>query len=44
MVTIETSAGVKAEVPGGCDPRTARYLLGRNPLQRDVIWHDLKRS
>jgi L-alanine-DL-glutamate epimerase-like enolase superfamily enzyme len=44
ILTIETSAGVKGEVPGGCDPRTARYLLGRNPLQRDVIWHDLKRS
>jgi L-alanine-DL-glutamate epimerase-like enolase superfamily enzyme len=44
ILTVETDAGVKGEVPGGCDDRAARYLLGRNPLERDVIWHDLKRS
>ena len=44
ILTIETDAGVSAEVPGGVDERTAQYLIGRNPLERDVIWHDLKRS
>ncbi len=44
ILAIETDAGVKAETPGGVDGRTAQYLLGRNPLERDVIWHDLKRS
>ncbi|MGH2350924.1 MAG: enolase C-terminal domain-like protein [Chloroflexota bacterium] len=44
ILTIETDAGVKGEAPGGIDARAAAYLLGRNPLERDVIWHDLKRS
>lgn len=44
ILTIETDAGVKGEVPGAVDQRAAQYLLGRNPLERDVIWHDLKRS
>ena len=44
ILTIETDAGVKGEVPGAIDARAAQYLLGRNPLERDKIWHDLKRS
>jgi L-alanine-DL-glutamate epimerase-like enolase superfamily enzyme len=44
ILTVETDAGVKGEVPGGIDARSAQYLLGRNPLHRDSIWHDLKRS
>lgn len=44
ILTIETDAGVKGEVPGGIDARTARYILGRDPLQKEIIWHDLKRS
>jgi hypothetical protein len=44
ILTIETDAGVKGEVPGGIDAGAAQYLLGRNPLERDKIWHDLKRS
>jgi L-alanine-DL-glutamate epimerase-like enolase superfamily enzyme len=44
ILTIETSAGVKGSVPGGIDGRTAQYLLGRNPLDREIIWHDLKRA
>jgi L-alanine-DL-glutamate epimerase-like enolase superfamily enzyme len=44
ILTVETDAGVRGEVPGGIDARSAEYLIGRNPLQRDVIWHDLKRS
>lgn len=44
ILTIETSEGIRGEVPGSIDARTARYLLGRNPFQREIIWHDLKRS
>ena len=44
VLTIETDAGITGEVPGDIDARTARYLLGRDPLQREIIWHDLKRS
>ena len=44
ILTIETSTGIRGEVPGGIDARTARYLLGRNPMQREIIWHDLKRA
>ena len=44
FLTIETSAGVSGTAPGGIDARTAQYLLGRNPLDREIIWHDLKRS
>jgi L-alanine-DL-glutamate epimerase-like enolase superfamily enzyme len=44
ILTVETDAGVAGEVPGDCDARAARYLLHRNPLQRDAIWHDLKRA
>src|SRR3954452_31525 len=44
ILTIETNAGVTGETPGDVDARAARYLLGRNPLQREIIWHDLKRA
>ena len=44
ILTIETTAGVSGQVLGGIDERSARYLLGRNPLDREIIWHDLKRS
>ena len=44
VLTIETSAGVNGQVLGGIDERSAHYLLGRNPLDREIIWHDLKRS
>ena len=44
ILSIETDAGVSGTVPGGIDPRTAQYLLGRNPLDREIIWHDLKRA
>ncbi len=44
ILTIETDAGVSGQAPGGVDARIARYLLGRNPLQREIIWHDLKRA
>lgn len=44
ILTIETSAGISGQTPGGVDERAARYLLGRNPMQRESIWHDLKRA
>jgi L-alanine-DL-glutamate epimerase-like enolase superfamily enzyme len=44
ILTIETNVGVTGETPGSVDARTAGYLLGRDPLQREIIWHDLKRA
>ena len=44
ILRIETDAGIAGEVPGDVDGRTAQYLIGRDPLQREIIWHDLKRS
>jgi L-alanine-DL-glutamate epimerase-like enolase superfamily enzyme len=44
ILTIETNVGVTGEAPGSVDARSAGYLLGRNPLQREIIWHDLKRA
>ena len=44
VLRIETNDGVAGETIGGVDARSARYLLGRNPLDREIIWHDLKRS
>ena len=43
ILTVETNVGVRGEVPGGVDARTAHYLLGRNPLDRQIFWNDLKR-
>lgn len=43
ILTVETDAGVRAELPGSIDAETAQYLLGKNALERDTIWHDLKR-
>ena len=44
ILTVHTDAGITGEVPGGIDARSAQYLLGRNPLERETIWHDLKRA
>ena len=44
LLTIETSVGISGIASGGVDSRPAQYLLGRNPLDREIIWHDLKRS
>jgi L-alanine-DL-glutamate epimerase-like enolase superfamily enzyme len=43
ILTIETATGVRGVTPGSVDAATARYLLGRDALERDAIWHDLKR-
>ncbi len=39
---VETDAGVTGEAPGAIDPRSARYLVGRDALGRERIWQDLK--
>lgn len=44
ILCIETNEGVSGVTPGNIDAPSARYLLGRNPLDRETIWHDLKRS
>jgi L-alanine-DL-glutamate epimerase-like enolase superfamily enzyme len=44
ILTVETSEGLVGETPGDVDARAARYLLGRDALQREIIWHDLKRA
>ena len=43
ILTVETDAGIRGEVPGSIDAAAASYLLGRDALQRQRIWHDLKR-
>lgn len=50
VFTIETSEGVTGEYVGGSAiaytqvGMCAQYLLGRNPLERELIWNDLKRA
>lgn len=44
ILTIETNGGISGQTPGSIDERAARYLLGRNPMQREILWHDLKRA
>ena len=50
VVAIETDAGVTGEYAGGDGPSLAQvgmfagYLLGRNPLERELIHNDVKRA
>ncbi len=50
VFTIETDAGVTGEYVGGMAVSytqvgmVAQYLLGKNPLERELIWNDLKRA
>ncbi len=50
VFTIETDAGVTGEYAGGMSVSytqvgmVAQYLLGKNPLERELIWNDLKRA
>jgi L-alanine-DL-glutamate epimerase-like enolase superfamily enzyme len=50
VTAIETDAGVTGEYAGGDGPSLAQiasfahYLLGRNPLERELIHNDLKRA
>ncbi len=50
VFTIETDAGVTGEYAGGMSVSyaqvgmVANYLIGKNPLERELIWNDLKRA
>ena len=44
ILSVETDGGVVGETQGAVDARTAGYLVGRDPLQREMIWQDLKRA
>jgi L-alanine-DL-glutamate epimerase-like enolase superfamily enzyme len=50
VFTIETEAGITGEYVGGVGvsyaqvAMCAEYLLGKNALQRELIWNDLKRA
>ena len=50
VFTVETDAGVTGEYVGGNAVSYAQigmvapYLLGRNPLERELIWNDIKRA
>lgn len=44
ILTLDTNVGISGQTPGTIDARSARYLLGRNPMQREILWHDLKRA
>ena len=50
VFTIQTDAGITGEYVGGVSvsyaqvAMCAQYLLGKNALQRELIWNDLKRA
>jgi L-alanine-DL-glutamate epimerase-like enolase superfamily enzyme len=50
VLTIETDAGITGEFAGGGADSygqvgaMARYLLGKNPLQRELLYNDMKRA
>src|SRR6185437_16600513 len=50
VLTIETDAGITGEYAGGDAASYAQvgmfapYLIGRNPLERELIYNDLKRA
>lgn len=50
VLTIETDAGITGEFVGGDAGSyaqvgmVARYLLGKDPLQRELLFNDIKRS
>lgn len=50
VFTIETEGGIVGEYAGGSGPSyaqvamVAHYLIGRNALERELIWNDLKRA
>lgn len=50
VFTIETKAGIIGEYVGGMSvsyaqvAMVAQYLIGKNALEREVIWNDLKRA
>jgi len=50
VFTIETEGGITGEYVGGTGvsyaqvAMAAQYLIGRNALERELIWNDLKRA
>jgi L-alanine-DL-glutamate epimerase-like enolase superfamily enzyme len=50
VFTIETDAGITGEYAGGNGvsyaqvAMVAQYLIGKNALEREIIWNDLKRA
>ena len=50
VLTIETEGGITGEYAGGVGvsyaqvAMVAQYLIGKNALQRELIWNDLKRA
>ena len=50
VLTIETEAGITGEYAGGVGvsyaqvAMAAQYLIGKNALEREKIWNDLKRA
>ena len=50
VIKIDTDAGISGEYAGGMSStyaqvgRVASYLIGRNALQRELIYNDLKRA
>jgi L-alanine-DL-glutamate epimerase-like enolase superfamily enzyme len=50
VCTIETAAGITGEYVGGSAvsytqvAMLAGYLIGKNALQRELIWNDMKRA
>jgi L-alanine-DL-glutamate epimerase-like enolase superfamily enzyme len=50
VLTVETDAGITGEFAGGDGPSyaqlgsVAHYLLGKNPLERERLWNDIKRA
>jgi L-alanine-DL-glutamate epimerase-like enolase superfamily enzyme len=50
VLTIETDQGITGEFNGGDGygysqvAGMARYLIGKDPLQRELLWNDMKRA
>src|SRR5205807_476859 len=50
VFTIETDAGITGEYVGGNSvsyaqvAMVAQYLIGKNALEREIIWNDIKRA
>src|SRR6476620_6101385 len=50
VFTIETEGGITGEYAGGTSvsyaqvAMVAQYLIGRNALEREIIWNDIKRG
>ena len=43
ILRMHTSDGLISELPGSVTRRTAQYLLGKNPLDRERHWSEIRR-